>query len=109
MTIHIEALELDVIIGLLDFEREHTQRVVIDMEAEYTYIEEDFIDYADIVILMEKELKEKRYELLEEALLGLKSVIITAYPGVETLALKIAKPDILPHCNVALSERWVLN
>ena len=109
MTIHIEALKLDVIIGLLDFEREHTQSVVIEMEAEYTYSEEDFIDYADIVILIEKELKEKRYELLEEALLGLKSVITTAYPKIDTLTLKIAKPDILPQCNVALSERWVLN
>jgi len=109
MTIHIEALELDVIIGLLDFEREHTQRVLIDLEAAYTYREENFIDYADLVILMEKELKEKRYELLEEALLGLKSVITTAYPAVETLTLKIAKPDILPQCNVALSEQWVLN
>ena len=109
MTIHIESLELDVIIGLLDFEREHTQRVLIDMEAEYAYSEEDFIDYADIVILIKKELREKRYELLEEALLGLKSVITTAYPRIETLTLKIAKPDILPRCNVALSEHWVLN
>jgi len=108
MTIHIEALEFDVIIGLLDFEREHTQRVLIDLEAEYAYSEENFIDYADLVILMEKELKEKRYELLEEALLGLKNVIATAYPGIETLTLKIAKPDILPRCNVALSEQWVL-
>jgi len=109
MTIHIEALTLDVIIGLLDFEREHTQRVVIEMEAEYTYREENFIDYADIVMLIENALKEKRYELLEEALLGLKSLIVTAYPQIESLRLKITKPDILPQCHVALSHHWVLN
>jgi len=109
MTIHIEALTLDVIIGLLDFEREHTQKVIIDLEAAYSYTEEHFIDYADIVILIEEELKKKRYELLEEALLGLKNRIASIYPQIETLSLKITKPDILPLCHVALSEQWVLN
>ena len=35
MTIHVEALTFDVIIGLLDFERERPQRVIIDIEASY--------------------------------------------------------------------------
>ena len=109
MTVHIEDLTLDVIIGLLDFEREHTQKVIIDMKADYIYREENFVDYADIVLLIEKELKEKRYELLEEALLGLKSVITTAYPQVDSLSLKITKPDILPYCHVSLSNQWILN
>lgn len=108
MTIHIEALTLDVIIGLLDFEREHTQRVIIDMTADYTYDKESFVDYADIVVLIEKELKEKRYELLEEALLGLKNLIASAYPQITDLGLKITKPDILSQCHVALSSHWVL-
>jgi len=109
MTIHIEELTLDVIIGLLDFEREHTQKVIVDMEADYDYNEENFIDYADIVILIETELKEKRYELLEEALLGLKNLITSTYPQIIDLTLKIKKPDILPQCSVALSNHWVLN
>ncbi len=107
MHIHIEALTLEVIIGLLDFEREHTQRVIIDMEADYDYTQENFVDYADIVLLIEEDLKAKRYELLEEALLGLQEVIITAYPQIKMLDLKIAKPDILPHCTVALSAQWI--
>ena len=109
MTIHIEALTLDVIIGLLDFEREHTQRVLIDLAAEYSYTEEHFINYADIVILIEEELRTKRYELLEEALLELKNRIASTYPQIEALSLKITKPDILPQCRVALSRQWVLN
>ena len=107
MHIFIEALTLDVIIGLLDVEREHTQRVIIDMEAEYPYADTIFIDYASIVLIIETLLKEKRYELLEEALLGLKHAIITAYPQIKLLKLKIAKPDILPQCTVALSQQWV--
>ncbi len=108
MTIHIETLAIDVIIGLLDFERERTQRVVIDLEASYDYTPDMFIDYADIVLLMENELKEKRYTLLEDALLGLHDAICTAYTQIRTLKVKITKPDILPHCRVGLSHEWTM-
>jgi len=106
MTIHIEALEFDVIIGLLDFERDRPQRVIIDLETSYEYSDRNFINYADMVFLIQKELKEKRYALLEEALLGLKERLYTAYPQLKTLQLKIAKPDILEECSVALSHSW---
>ena len=106
MTIHIDALEFDVIIGLLDFERDRSQHVIIDLEASYDYSNEDFINYADMVLLIQKELKEKRYKLLEEALLGLKNQLHTTYPQIKILKLKIAKPDILTECSVALSHSW---
>ena len=106
MTIHIEALSFDVIIGLLDFERDKPQRVIIDLKASYTYESKNFIDYADMVLLIKNELKEKRYALLEDALLGVKSVLYTTYPQLKSLTLKIAKPDILPECSVALSDNW---
>jgi dihydroneopterin aldolase len=107
MHIHIEALTLDVIIGLLDFEREHTQRVIVDMEAEYDYTEKTFIDYATIVQKIEEDLSISRYELLEEALLGIRQTIIRIYPQIKRLKLKIAKPDIFPQCTVALSQEWI--
>jgi len=106
MTIHIATLEFDVIIGLLDFERDRPQRVIIDLKATYDYSNKSFVNYADIVLLIQKELKEKRYELLEEALLGLKNRLHTSYPQLNTLQIKIAKPDILAECSVALSHSW---
>ncbi len=106
MTIHIEDLTLEVIIGLLDFERDKPQRVIINLEASYDYSDNAFIDYADIVFLIQNELSEKRYELLENALLGLKEILHTAYPNLQTLSLKISKPDILPECTVSLSKTW---
>jgi len=108
MTIHVEALTFDVIIGLLDFERDKPQKVIIDLEATYDYQNEEFIDYADVVLLIQNELKEKHYELLEVALLGIKSLLCSTYPQIKTLYLKIAKPDILPKCSVALSHKWIL-
>jgi dihydroneopterin aldolase len=106
MTIHIEDLTFDVIIGLLDFERDKPQRVIINLEASYDYNDDKFIDYADMVLLIQKELKEKRYELLENALIGLKEVLYTTYPHLQTLSLKISKPDILVDCTVSLSKTW---
>jgi dihydroneopterin aldolase len=106
MTIHIEDLTFDVIIGLLDFERDRPQRVIINLQASYDYNDGQFIDYADMVLLIENELKEKRYELLENALLGLKEVLTTTYPDLQTLSLKISKPDILSQCTVSLSKTW---
>ena len=106
MTIHIEALTFDVIIGLLDFERDRPQTVVVDLTATYDYSDNAFINYADLVILIQNELKAKRYTLLENALIGLKDVLYTSYPQLQTLSLKISKPDILPECNVALSHLW---
>jgi dihydroneopterin aldolase len=106
MTIHIDALQFDVIIGLLDFEREVPQRVVIDVQATYSYNNEEFINYADMALLIQNELKDKCYELLEEALLGLKNILFTTYPQIKKLQIKIAKPDILSNCSVALSNSW---
>ena len=106
MFIHIETLTFETIIGLLDFERDRPQRVIVDLEASYDYAHENFIDYADMVMLIRTELHEKKYELLEEALLGIKNRLTSTYPQLKTLSLKIAKPNILPDCTVALSNSW---
>jgi len=106
MTIHIDALTFDVIIGLLDFERDKPQRVIVDVEAVYNYEKQNFIDYADMVILIQNELKEKRYELLEDALHGIQNILCTTYPQLTSLYVKIAKPTILSQCSVALSHQW---
>jgi dihydroneopterin aldolase len=106
MTIHIENLDFDAIIGLLDFEREHTQKVTIDLKLDYDYTGENFIDYADLCTLMEDSIKEARCKLLEEALLELETLILSRYPQIYTLYLKIKKPNIISNATVGLSQEW---
>ena len=108
MTIHIDALTFEAIIGLLDFERERPQKVVVDMEATYPY-KNTFLDYSKIVETIITHIKQQRYELLEDALLGVKTVLIDAYPQISSLKLKISKPDIISGCSVALSHTWEFN
>jgi len=106
MTIHIEALTFDTIIGLLDLERDNPQKVIVDITLKYNYKNEDFIDYADIVLLIKNKLHEERYTLLEDALLGIKSTLYSTYPQLQSISLKITKPNILSDCLVALSNSW---
>jgi dihydroneopterin aldolase len=108
VTIHIESLQIDTIIGLLDFERRTRQRVYVDLEATYLYKKDHFIDYADLCSLIERELTISKYELLEDALIGIKDKISILYPNIEVLRLKITKPDIIKNATVALSHKWEL-
>jgi dihydroneopterin aldolase len=109
MTIHIESLRIDAIIGLHDFERDTEQPVIIDLEASYAYDRTEFINYADLAEMIEVQIKKQRYRLLEEALLDLKEQILEVYPAIKTLQLKISKPEILHNCTVALSKSWILH
>jgi len=102
MTIHIQHLEFDAIIGLHDFERDRTQRVHLDIEATYDYQPPAFLDYAQMVEIAKKHIIEQKYELLEEALHGLRNTLLETFPQIKSLDITIAKPDILPDCVVSL-------
>lgn len=106
MTIHIQSLQFDAIIGLLDFEREREQRVSVDLEAVYNYSDRSFVDYAELAEMIEIHIKKERFKLLEDALLYLVNLIIQSYPAIEKLEIKISKPDILDNCTVAISQSW---
>jgi len=107
MTIHIDSLRIDAIIGLLDFEREREQPVIVNLEAEYHYSgPETFIDYAQLAEMIEIKIKKSRFHLLEEALLDLKTMIVAQYPSITALRLKISKPEIMQNCIVGLSQSW---
>jgi dihydroneopterin aldolase len=105
MTIHIQALEFDAIIGLLDHERDHTQRVRIDATITYDYAPPAYLDYAQIVEEIKHHIIQTKYELLEEALSGLHKTLTTNHPTITTLNLTIAKPDILPDCVVSIGNQ----
>jgi dihydroneopterin aldolase len=103
MTIYIEDLNFKCIIGLLEVERHNPQNVIINLELAYDYTD-TFINYADLASLIESQLQEKKYELIETALNELFSLIVYNYPSTKRLFIKISKPDILPNCRVSVSK-----
>ena len=106
MVIHIEELTFDTIIGILDFERVTPQTVIVDVKIEYQYKNQIFINYADVISLIEKQMIEKQYELLETALDELIKSITLKYSQIETITLKITKPNIIKNAKVALCSIW---
>ncbi len=103
MKIHIEDLHFKCIIGLLEHERHNPQEVHVELKLEYEYTDE-FINYADLAILIETRLQEGKFELIETALEELFNHIKQQYPLTQQLYIKITKPDILPNCRVSVSN-----
>lgn len=106
MTIHIEALTFPAIIGILDFERIEAQTVVVDASIDYLYTQDAFINYAEVIATIETLMIEEKYALLEDALSDIQNKLLTIYPKIIKLTLKITKPDIINHAKVALSIEW---
>jgi len=106
MTIHIEALTIDTIIGILDFERTSKQTVIVETKINYNYTENSFIDYSIVINMIENLLIQREYKLLEDAIEEIGETILRDYPQVVSLYLKISKPDIIKNARVALSKSW---
>jgi 7,8-dihydroneopterin aldolase/epimerase/oxygenase len=102
MKIEIEDLTFDCIIGILPQERINTQKIIINISFEYKFQNKNFIDYSKIINEIENIMKEKKFELLEEAILFLENFLKTNYE-IKNLKIKISKPDIITNCIVSLS------
>lgn len=106
MRIHIDALELTCIIGLLEHERLTPQRVIVTCTIDYHFMQGAYIDYAQAVILIRDTLIEDRFELLEDAIEVLSQRLKARFDAIEHLYLHLCKPDILPNVRVGLSETF---
>lgn len=106
MTITINALTFETIIGLLPDERTNRQRVKVDVTIEYDF-QDTYIDYAAITERIKQIMQEGEFLLIEEAILALKEALKADFPRIDTLTLAITKPDILPDCEVCVSDHYV--
>jgi len=108
MKIHIENLKFQCIIGILDFERTQKQDLIINLSIEYNYTKE-FINYAQVVDLLQSTMIENKFLLIEDALLTLTKSLKDHFSTIDSLNLKITKPSILPNCQVSVSQKQNFN
>jgi len=101
--IHIENLKFKCIIGILDFERVSPQDVIINLTIDYIYTK-DFINYADVVEMIKKDMIESKFLLLEDALSQISTKLKEKFSLIDTLNIKITKPSILPNSTVSVSN-----
>jgi len=105
MTIHIEDLKFQCIIGILNFERITPQDVIINVTLDYEY-KNEFINYADIVQIIKEMMLNEKFKLIEEALNSINLKLTKEYKAIKSLDLKITKPSILPDCRVSVSNHY---
>ncbi len=101
--ISIENLTFEAIIGILDFEREKPQKVVVECEISYQN-KKEYIDYAKVVSFIKSTIIEGKFLLIEDALDEIYSQLLRKYPNIKKLKVKISKPDILQDCIVNVEK-----
>ena len=106
LKIFINDLQINAIIGILDFERITPQKITVDFEAEYQYNKKDFVDYAQIRELIITNISNNSYFLIEEALSDLKENIKKSFPLLSNIKLKITKIEIFDDCSVGLESTF---
>lgn len=107
--IFIEGLTLQSIIGVYDWERTEKQRVIVDAELTYSLSQAgqtdsvaDTIDYAAVVELLKTVAEDNSPQLLERLANIMCQAVFEKFP-VQSIKLKLSKPDILPEAqNVAI-------
>ncbi|MBD3840930.1 MAG: dihydroneopterin aldolase [Campylobacterales bacterium] len=102
MKVTISELTFKAILGILPFEREQSQRVVVNMSFEYEFSQGNFIDYSKVAKLVKKTMKKEKFFLIEDALIALENKIQSRF-SVSNLTIKITKPDILKDCFVSVT------
>jgi len=105
LKVNIEDLTFDCIIGILDFEREKEQKVILNISFEYYFNDDgsNFIDYSKVANYCENTMKKEKFLLIEDAILHLRKYLKTNYE-MKNLKVKISKPNIMPNCIVSVEE-----
>lgn len=83
-------ITLKCIIGVLPVERKKAQKVKIKL----AFSSENFIDYAPIISLINKQMKKRKFSFLEEACEFFAKKIQKKYPNIKKFKIKISKPEL---------------
>ena len=90
-------LKFSCIIGILPFEREKKQKVVLKLKAK----SDEFLDYAVLCEWLEFTYKKRKFELLEESLEFVADKLKQTHPALYALKITISKPHIIKNAKVS--------
>ena len=100
----IRNLQLDVLIGVYDFEREAPQRVIFEVDlhtnnrpAGLSDNVQDAVDYASVTQLITDISLQSEYQLLEALAEHVAQAVLDKFVNVIAIDLTLHKPDIMPN------------
>ena len=107
----IRNLQLNVLIGVYDFERDAPQRVIFEVDlhtdchiAGRSDDVSDAVDYGKVTQLITDICDKSAYQLLEALGENVAQRILHDYPSVAQIDITLHKPDIMPNSvNVAIA------
>ncbi|PAF49454.1 hypothetical protein BKH41_01975 [Helicobacter sp. 12S02232-10] len=102
LTLIIQNLEFETIIGILDFERKNPQKILLEGEFTYNYKEKGFIDYVMLKNFIKQLLEANQYGLLEEALLDIIKNLKQNFDSISSVCLTLKKLHIINDCIVGV-------
>ena len=108
--IHIEGLEVLALIGVYDWERDHQQRLIVDIELSADLSEaartddvNNTLNYAAIAQGISNFAAKSDFKLIEALASHMADWLLQSFPKLKTVRLKLSKPDILANAkNVAV-------
>jgi len=103
MKVNISKLKFKTIIGILEYERNNPQEVIVDCSFEYNF-KNKFIDYSQVTKFIKKTIKKKQFFLIEDAIIYLDKKLNKKYK-IKNLKIKITKPNILKNCIVSVENK----
>lgn len=119
MTIELRGIELHGFHGVLEEEREHGQRFLVDVELDLEESTaataaasdriEDAIDYREVVAVVAEVSDARAYRLLEAFATAVAEALLARFP-VATARVRVSKPDVVlsrpvDHAAVAVELR----
>jgi dihydroneopterin aldolase len=99
ISIIIKNLEFETIIGVLDFERVKTQKIVINTEIKYKY-DNEYLDYVKVSEIIKNILQTKKFEIIEDGLNYICSYLKNEFLNISQIEIELLKPNILEDCIV---------
>jgi dihydroneopterin aldolase len=106
MKIIIEDLKIFAIIGILPYEREKPQKIIINMQIKYDY-QNKLLDYTKIIKKTKEEIKNKKFKLLETLVLNVTATLKKEFPQIEEIFIKVKKTDVFTNCVVGISYKKI--
>jgi len=95
----IENLEFETIIGILDFERKKPQKILVNVKISY---EGEFVDYAKVCEIIQKEMQKREFLLIEDALDFLADELKKIFSQIKEIYIQIKKLEILKNALVGV-------
>lgn len=104
--IYIEGLEVFALIGVYDWERQHPQRLIVDVQlsanlslAASTDEVNNTVNYALVAQNISEFAQQSQFNLIEALASQMVDGLLQAFPALQAVRLKLSKPDILAKAN----------